>query len=82
MVTVLEARDAEGELLGRCDAKCHTAKGSKCTCICEGLNHGKGTEYASPHIKPDLMKRNPDIKYVTRPIQQKLFIQWLDASRP
>ena len=26
----------------RCDAKCHDAKKSKCTCICKGMNHGAG----------------------------------------
>jgi hypothetical protein len=24
----------------RCDATCHTAKGTKCTCICGGKYHG------------------------------------------
>ena len=81
MVTVLEARDAEGELLGRCNARCHTAKGSKCTCICEGLNHGKGPDLATGYINADLMERNPDIKYVTRLMQLHLFTQEQDGDQ-
>jgi len=77
MVTVLEAFDADGGLLGRCNARCHTAKGTKCTCICEGLNHGKGIDIIAPYFTSELAWRNPDIKYVTRVIQQRLFIQEL-----
>jgi len=78
METVLEAFDLEGELIGRCDARCHTAKGSKCTCICGGLNHGKGTGKTTPYISYDLVANNPGIKYVTRPAQRRLFTQELD----
>jgi len=28
----------------RCAANCYNAKGATCTCICEGVNHGKGLE--------------------------------------
>lgn len=31
---------------GRCDAKCYNAKGHHCTCICGGINHGKGLKHA------------------------------------
>lgn len=40
MTTLIILKKADGSLLGRCDAKCHNAKGSKCTCICGGMNHG------------------------------------------
>lgn len=30
----------------RCDARCYNAKGSKCTCICGGRNHGVGLNRA------------------------------------
>ena len=46
MTTVLEYRTWEGFLIGRCDAKCHTAKGKKCKCVCEGRNHGVGFDQA------------------------------------
>lgn len=29
-----------------CDAKCHNARSGPCNCICEGLLHGHGSEYA------------------------------------
>ena len=31
---------------GRCNAKCYNAKGDRCTCICDGLNHGTGYKQA------------------------------------
>ena len=31
---------------GRCNAKCHDAKGRKCHCICRGIFHGKGSDSA------------------------------------
>jgi len=44
-VTVLiSQRTATGER--RCDAKCYNAKGEKCTCVCDGINHGVGIEHA------------------------------------
>ena len=81
MVTVLEARDADGELIGRCNERCHTAKGSRCTCICEGLNHGKGADVTGLYISYDLVVRNPAIKYVTRPAQRSLFTREQDGDQ-
>jgi len=46
MATVLEHRTWRGEVIGRCTAKCHTAKGKRCYCICGGRNHGVGFEQA------------------------------------
>jgi hypothetical protein len=33
----------------RCDDRCHSSRGRKCTCICGGLNHGVGTHLAGFH---------------------------------
>ena len=73
MVTVLEGRDEEGELIGRCDARCHTAKGTTCTCICGGTNHGLGAEHA---LNNDIffMERAAQGLVFSRPVvQRKLF---------
>lgn len=37
--------NSEGER--RCDARCYNAKSAKCTCICGGMNHGKGESVAA-----------------------------------
>lgn len=29
-------------VLGQCDARCYNADGHYCTCICNGINHGRG----------------------------------------
>ena len=45
MTTVYEVYDSDG-CVGRCDAKCHEAKGPECHCICGGALHGVGTKIA------------------------------------
>lgn len=35
----------------RCDAHCYGAKGDKCTCVCGGVNHGKGLQQALENTK-------------------------------
>lgn len=42
MTTLIEYRNREGKITGRCDARCHNAKRPKCKCVCGGLNHGVG----------------------------------------
>ena len=50
MTTVHAVYDSDG-CVGRCDAKCHNAKGDVCHCICGGLNHGCGFAQARENIK-------------------------------
>lgn len=45
MATLIAAYNSDG-CIGRCDARCHNAKGAKCTCICGGKNHGVGLDQA------------------------------------
>jgi hypothetical protein len=33
-------------VVGRCDAKCYSATGPECDCICGGQNHGVGLQRA------------------------------------
>lgn len=42
MSTLLAVYDGAGQLVGRCDAKCHDAEQPPCHCICGGGNHGVG----------------------------------------
>jgi len=75
MTTVLEARSSEGSLIGRCNAKCHTAKGDTCNCICAGKNHGVGLEQAIENSRELAQSDRQDIEYVTRLSQLGLFTQ-------
>jgi hypothetical protein len=45
MTTTLAVYNSEG-CVGRCDARCHEAKGPHCNCICGGKNHGAGEAQA------------------------------------
>jgi len=48
-----------GKNLRRCDARCYNAKGKKCLCICDGINHGKGIDFVienSIHLGKQLEK--------------------------
>jgi hypothetical protein len=45
VTTVIAVYDSEG-CVGRCDFRCHYAKGSHCDCICGGVNHGAGLDEA------------------------------------
>ena len=49
MTTLIAAYNSEG-CIGRCDAKCHNAKGPRCTCICGGANHGVGFRQAQANM--------------------------------
>lgn len=46
MTTLICYRKSNGKIIGRCDARCYNAKGTKCTCICGGKNHGIGLKAA------------------------------------
>lgn len=39
----------------RCDATCHSAKGTKCTCICGGKFHGAS-------VRPDMTEQRREIE--------------------
>jgi len=36
----------DGKLYGQCDKKCYNSKSKTCTCVCQGLLHGKGRNNA------------------------------------
>ena len=73
MATVVELRDLDGSLLGTCDARCHTAKGPKCKCICGGINHGVGLRQAIENEGFLTLAEDARHKYVTRVFQRRLF---------
>lgn len=39
-MTTIISWETSGGKKGRCDARCHNAKGSKCVCCCGGRYHG------------------------------------------
>lgn len=45
-MVLIEVRGGDGELIGRCDARCYNAKEPHCECICGGRNHGAGLQKA------------------------------------
>ncbi|MBA7546281.1 hypothetical protein ES705_38666 [subsurface metagenome] len=45
MATVLKVQFTSGRIR-LCDARCHNAQGDKCSCICNGKNHGVGLRQA------------------------------------
>ena len=53
MAIVLTVRNAaEGFTVGTCSAKCYDAEpGSRCRCVCDGLNHGVGETKALHNVK-------------------------------
>jgi len=75
MTTIIEFRKANGDIIGRCDERCHTAKTEKCVCICGGKNHGVGSAQAIANsvIFPDLSAGA--IKCFTRLQQTEFFSQ-------
>lgn len=40
MAVLIWHRDAKGDLISRCDAKCYNSFNTTCKCICGGMNHG------------------------------------------
>jgi len=42
-MTLITVRHGGG-VVERCDARCHNSKEPKCTCVCGGRFHGKGSE--------------------------------------
>jgi hypothetical protein len=47
MATLIMQGDSSGQVR-RCDATCHNAKHPRCSCICGGRYHGKGSN--SPEL--------------------------------
>ena len=50
-MVLIEVRGGDGELIGRCDARCYNAKEPACECICGGKNHGAGLERAAEQTR-------------------------------
>ncbi|MGH2664161.1 MAG: hypothetical protein ACRDH8_15450 [Actinomycetota bacterium] len=51
MTAILVQGNSEGTR--RCDASCHNARESKCTCVCNGRYHGK-RDRAQQSLRDDL----------------------------
>ncbi len=78
MTTLIAAYNSDG-LIGRCDARCYNAKDEKCTCICNGMNHGGGKNKAIDNTKKysetwlEKYKSEKDFKVILPELQQSLF---------
>lgn len=57
MTTIMAVGNSESTR--RCDSRCHTAKTSRCTCICQGRYHGCGSSaVAQEWLTDDWLGRN------------------------
>lgn len=50
MATLLKVETGDGHRR-LCSAKCYTAHGERCTCICGGMNHGVGAQQAAQNTQ-------------------------------
>lgn len=50
MATLLKVETANG-CRRLCSSKCYNAHGDKCTCICNGMNHGAGASLAAQNTQ-------------------------------
>ncbi len=50
MTTLISVHNSDG-CVGRCDARCHNAKGPVCSCVCGGKNHGVGHKQAAANTQ-------------------------------
>lgn len=50
MATLISVYNSNG-LVGRCDAKCYTAKEPGCQCVCGGANNGAGEKQATANTQ-------------------------------
>ena len=50
-MTTLIAIWTDGGCAGSCDARCYTAAGEQCECICGGVNHGAGLDRAASNTR-------------------------------
>lgn len=76
MATVITQTSGDGSQTRRCDAKCHEAKHEKCTCICGGMNHGKGLKNAVENMRQlweTLSDMDPTAQVTCNPQQLYLF---------
>jgi len=54
MATLISQYSGSGKCRGRCDARCHDAKGPVCRCICGGRFHGKGYAQARQELTDEV----------------------------
>jgi hypothetical protein len=79
---ILEKRDREGKLLGRCGTRCYNSNMSDLPCICKGRNRGKGEEGAKKEVLDFFLKNLEDeegIFIVPEKIRQESFsfLEWI-----
>lgn len=78
MTTLIQVKNKDGRLAGRCDAKCYNAKKPTCRCVCGGTNHGVGINRAinNTHDYKEFLNDAQDAgEFIIRPVQLKLFME-------
>lgn len=76
MATLIISKNGDGAIKGRCDANCYNAIRPKCTCVCAGMNHGKGMNTASRNtfLHKEIFETAQTAAYILfPPVQYKLF---------
>lgn len=70
-MTLVAVYDSTG-CRGRCDAKCYSAKGKVCHCICGGKNHGRGQQKAVENTRDmaEIWIKRWEDQHPTTPIVQ------------
>lgn len=75
VTTIVTATNSNGTT-GRCDAKCHDAKGVRCNCICGGVFHGVSppliTEHMWSQFWAHMTENHPGTLVNLKPIQLPL----------
>ena len=76
MTTLIATYNSEG-CTGHCDAKCYGASTAECTCLCGGMNHGKGRQKAEANTRAlaetwieKWKEQHPDTQYFNMPAAQ------------
>lgn len=80
MTTLIVAREKDGSLAGRCDARCYNAKKPRCRCVCGGYNHGVGIDDAIENTRhfEEQLKDTPDAGELAR---GKKLVQFFPRSK-
>ena len=78
---IFNFRPASGKMT-HCKPRCYNGRGKKCTCACDGVNHGVGFRQAHLNfVNKDEDSPLPDLISITHvPMQLTLFEQNWDAD--
>ena len=64
-MTLFSAYLPNGQKLGQCDASCYDGTGTRCKCICGGINHGVGLQQAAAQTL--------NIRWIYHPVRKQRY---------